>query len=134
MRELEKITKEIPSSTLFTTEKENIFPFNEITAYLKQSLDIDDYNTFVKGMVKQKNNKRIDILKIFLELVCNDVNEINSIQTNGDKSFFNVNKKILLSNLQNSYEILKMYNVCGDKILYTLLGTLIQYIYETKQK
>lgn len=134
MRELEKITKEIPSSTLSTTEKENIFPFNEITAYLKQSLDIDDYNTFVKGMVKQKNNKRIDILKIFLELVCNDVNEINSIQTNGDKSFFNVNKKILLSNLQNSYEILKMYNVCGDKILYTLLGTLIQYIYETKQK
>ena len=85
-------------------------------------------------MVKQKNNKRIDILKIFLELVYNDVNEINSIQTNGDKSFFNVNKKILLSNLQNSYEILKMYNVCGDKILYTLLGTLIQYIYETKQK
>jgi hypothetical protein len=134
MRELENITKEIPSSTLSTTEKENTFPFDEITAYLKQSLDIDDYNTFVKGMVKQKNNKRIDILKIFLELVYNDVNEINSIQTNGDKSFFNVNKKILLSNLQNSYEILKMYNVCGDKILYTLLGTLIQYIYETKQK
>lgn len=134
MRELENITKEIPSSTLSTTEKENTFPFDEITAYLKQSLDIDDYNTFVKGMVKQKNNKRIDILKIFLELVYNDVNEINSIQTNGDKSFFNVNKKILLSNLQNSYEILKMYNICGDKILYTLLGTLIQYIYETKQK
>ena len=95
---------------------------------------MDEFDAVQQGLVKQKNNKEIDVLKTFLELIYNDVNEINSKQTGDDKIFFNINKKILLSNLQNSHEILKMYKLNGDKLLYTLLGTLIQYVYERRSK
>ena len=62
------------------------------------------------------------------------MNDINSKHTGEDKSFFNINKKILITNLQNSHEILKMYDIGDEKLLYSLLGTLIQYIYERKER
>ena len=133
MSEVEKITKDVPSSTLVHQVETIKFPFEELKLSLKDSLEMDNYDAFIQGMVKQKNNKNIDILKVFLEFVYSDINDINSKHTGDDKSFFNINKKILISNLQNSHEILKMYNVGDDKLLYSLLGTLIQYIYERKE-
>ena len=49
-----------------------------------------------------------------------------------DKSFFNLNKKILSSNLYNIKEILKTYDIDEKRLSYFLLGTLIQYIYESR--
>ena len=133
MSELEKVTT-IVESSLKDVPENNEFPFDQIKRSLKESLKMDEFDAVQQGLVKQKNNKEIDVLKTFLELIYNDVNEINSKQTGDDKIFFNINKKILLSNLQNSHEILKMYKLNDDKLLYTLLGTLIQYIYERRSK
>lgn len=134
MSELEKVTTEVEGSSLIHVAKINEFPFDQIRASLKESLKIEEFDAVEQGLVKQKNNKEIDILKTFLELIYNDVNEINSKHTGDDKIFFNINKKILISNLQNSHEILKMYKLNDDKLLYTLLGTLIQYMYERRRK
>ena len=131
---IEKITNNIPSSTLTSQVEVNKFPFDELKLALKDSLEMDNYDAFIQGMVKQKNNKKVDILKVFLESLYNDVNDINSKHTGDDKSFFNINKKILITNLQNSHEILKMYGIGDDKLLYSLLGTLIQYIYERNER
>ena len=131
---IEKITNNIPSSTLTSQVEVNKFPFDELKLALKDSLEMDNYDAFIQGMVKQKNNKKVDILKVFLESLYNDVNGINSKHTGDDKSFFNINKKILITNLQNSHEILKMYGIGDDKLLYSLLGTLIQYIYERNER
>lgn len=133
MSELEKVTT-IVESSLKDVPENNEFPFDQIKRSLKESLKMDEFDAVQQGLVKQKNNKEIDVLKTFLELIYNDVNEINSKQTGDDKIFFNINKKILLSNLQNSHEILKMYKLNDDKLLYTLLGTLIQYMYERRSK
>ena len=134
MNELEKHTAVKPSSTLTTQVEVNKFPFNEIKLALKDSLEMDKYDAFIQGMVKQKNIKKVDILKTFFESLYNEVNGINSKHTGEDKSFFNINKKILITNLQNSHEILKMYDIGDEKLLYSLLGTLIQYIYERKER
>ena len=134
MNELEKHTAVKPSSTLTTQVEVNKFPFNEIKLALKDSLEMDKYDAFIQGMVKQKNIKKVDILKTFFESLYNEVNDINSKHTGEDKSFFNINKKILITNLQNSHEILKMYDIGDEKLLYSLLGTLIQYIYERKER
>ena len=134
MSELEKVTTEVESTPLKDVPKINEFPFDQIKASLKESLKMEEFNAIQQGLVKQKNNKEIDIIKTFLELIYNDVNEINSKQTGVDKIFFNINKKILISNLQNSHEILKLYKLNDDKLLYTLLGTLIQYMYERRRK
>ena len=133
MSELEKVTT-IVESSLKEVMGNNEFPFDKIKSSLKESLTIDEFDALQQGLVKQKNNKEIDILKTFLELIYNDVSELNSKQTGDDKLFFNINKKILLSNLQNSHEILKMYKLNDSKLLYTLLGTLIQYMYERRSK
>lgn len=134
MNELEKHTAVKPSSTLTTQVEVNKFPFNEIKLALKDSLEMDNYDAFIQGMVKQKNIKKVDILKTFFESLYNEVNGINSKHTGEDKSFFNINKKILITNLQNSHEILKMYDIGDEKLLYSLLGTLIQYIYERNER
>ena len=134
MNELEKHTAVKPSSTLTTQVEVNKFPFNEIKLALKDSLEMDNYDAFIQGMVKQKNIKKVGILKTFFESLYNEVNDINSKHTGEDKSFFNINKKILITNLQNSHEILKMYDIGDEKLLYSLLGTLIQYIYERKER
>ena len=134
MNELEKHTAVKPSSTLTTQVEVNKFPFNEIKLALKDSLEMDNYDAFIQGMVKQKNIKKVGILKTFFESLDNEVNDINSKHTGEDKSFFNINKKILITNLQNSHEILKMYDIGDEKLLYSLLGTLIQYIYERKER
>ena len=133
MSELEKVTT-IVESSLKDVPENNEFPFDQIKRSLKESLKMDEFDAVQQGLVKQKNNIEIDVLMTFLELIYNDVNEINSKQTGDDKIFFNINKKILLSNLQNSHEILKMYKLNDDKLLYTLLGTLIQYMYERRSK
>jgi|TARA_R110000803_G_scaffold208099_1_gene276554 c-di-AMP phosphodiesterase-like protein len=134
MNELEKNTLTKPSSTLTSQPTRAEFPFDEIKRSLKDSLEMDNYDAVIQGMVKQKNNKKIDILKVFLESVYTDINDINSKHTGDDKSFFNINKKILISNLQNSHEILKIYDIGDRKLLYTMLGTLIQYIYERNER
>ena len=51
-----------------------------------------------------------------------------------DKFLFNTNKKILENNLNSIREIFKIYNLKEDKIFYFLLGTMIQYIYESKER
>lgn len=134
MSELEKVTTGVESSSLKCIPANTELPFDQIKASLKESLKMGEFDAFQRGLVKQKNNKEIDILKTFLELIYNDINEINSKQTGDDKIFFNINKKILVSNLQNSHEILKLYKLNDDKLLYTLLGTLIQYIHERRRK
>ena len=134
MSELKKVTTEVESTSLKGVSKNNEFPFEQIKASLKESLKMEEFDAIQQGLVKQKNIKEIDILKTFLELIYNDINEINSKQTGDDKIFFNINKKILVSNLQNSHEILKLYKLNDDKLLYTLLGTLIQYMYERRRK
>ena len=49
-----------------------------------------------------------------------------------DNAFFNLNKKIISTNLYNIKEIMNQYNIDESRIIYFLLGTLIQYMYDKK--
>lgn len=102
---------------------------DKLKDYVKSYSTLDEYNAFIDGIVKVKNIKQLDIVKYLFDLICDDVNEINSKHLGDDKTFFNTNKKILLTTLQYTHETLKSYNIDDRKILYHILGTLIQYIY-----
>ena len=62
--------------------------------------------------------------------------EINNLESKNNKdldnSFFNLNKKILSSNIYNIKEIIKLYNIDEDRIISFFIGTLIQSIYDEK--
>ena len=86
----------------------------------------------VAGRVFQKN-KKLKFIDNFFKLI---EEEINKLETKNNKdldaSFFNLNKKILSNNFYNLKEIINLYNIDEERILYFIIGTLIQSIYDKK--
>ena len=86
----------------------------------------------VSGRVYQKN-KKIKPLETIFKLLQEEINNLESKNNKDlDNSFFNLNKKILSSNIYNIKEIIKLYNIDEDRIISFFIGTLIQSIYDEK--
>ena len=92
----------------------------------------DKKNQITSGRVYQKN-KKIKPLETIFKLLEEEINGIESKNNKDlDNSFFNLNKKILSSNIYNIKEIINLYNLDEKRIINFLIGTLIQSIYDEK--
>ena len=131
MNNLDNITKEVPSSTLQNEEVKNKISIEEIVDFFTNKDNLKN-TQLVAGRVFQKN-KKLKFIDNFFKLI---EEEINKLETKNNKdldaSFFNLNKKILSNNFYNLKEIINLYNIDEERILYFIIGTLIQSIYDKK--
>tara|TARA_E500000318_G_C3548544_1_gene207811 strand:+ start:457 stop:855 length:399 start_codon:yes stop_codon:yes gene_type:complete len=132
MSELDKIiTEKAPTS--FQQDKEEKIDINSVVNFFT-NFEKDTENQIISGRVYQKNKKHKPIETIFKLLE----EEVSKLETKNNKdldnSFFNLNKKILSSNIYNIKEIINLYNLDQDRILNFLIGTLIQSIYDKEDR
>ena len=134
MSELEDKTKQVSATSIDSIVKEKInFNIDDFDSIIK-ILDIEKYDYYKKGKVYQKNKD----LKIIQAIIKSFINEINEIELD-DKNTNNLilsklNKKLIIEQLNGLHSLLTNINLKEDKLLYTLLGTMIQYIYEQYEK
>tara|TARA_R110001599_G_scaffold20073_1_gene76534 strand:+ start:58 stop:453 length:396 start_codon:yes stop_codon:yes gene_type:complete len=130
MEHINKIIKEVPNGFDRPEIKKEITS-EEINNFFKQE-GIEKEKQILSGRVYQKN-KKLKSFETFFKLLEEEVSKIESKNNKDlDKSFFNLNKKILSSNLYNIKEIINLYDIDEDRIIYFLIGTLIQSIYDKK--
>ena len=131
MNELDKVTKEIPSTSLQNDKDEKKISIDEIINFFTDN-DNEKNIKLVTGRVYQKN-KRLKFTDIFFKLI---EEEIKKFETKNNKdldtSFFNLNKKILSNNVYNIKEIINLYGIDEERLIMFLVGTLIQSIYDKK--
>jgi len=134
MSELEDKTKQVSATSIDSIVKEKInFNIDDFDSIIK-ILDIEKYDYYKKGKVYQKNKD----LKIIQAIIKSFINEVNEIELD-DKNTNNIilsklNKKLIIEQLNGLHSLLTNINLKEDKLLYTLLGTMIQYIYEQYEK
>lgn len=128
----DKHFKEVKTSFSLEEKKENI-PLDDIIDFFKGN-NFEDNQNIDAGLIYQKN-KDLRFIDNFLKSIISQIQEMQSKDNNkSDKFLFNTNKKILENNLNSIREIFKIYDLKEEKIFYFLLGTMIQYIYESKER
>lgn len=136
MNEIEKFDKhttEVDNSLSKHKIEEGQLTIEQVVKFFENG----DYNfkaSLQKGLVFQ-TNKELKIIDLFFKELLQEIDSIKSKNNRDlDTSFFNINKKVLSSNLSNIKQIFKHYNINDEKIIGFLIGTLIQYTYESKRK
>ena len=128
----DKHFKEVKNSFSLEEKKENI-SLDDIIEFLKGN-NFEDNQNIDAGLIYQKN-KDLRFIDSFFKSIISQIQEMQSKDNNkSDKFLFNTNKKILENNLNSIREIFKIYDLKEEKIFYFLLGTMIQYIYESKER
>ena len=128
----DKHFKEVKNTFSLEEKKENI-SLDDVIEFLKGN-NFEDNQNIDAGLIYQKN-KDLRFIDNFFKSIISQIQEMQSKDNNkSDKFLFNTNKKILENNLNSIREIFKIYNLKEDKIFYFLLGTMIQYIYESKER
>jgi len=132
MNEVENIAEEVKNGSLFNQEEvKKEYDIEDIINFFIGD-NIDNKSTLTAGRVYQKNKKN-NLIETFFKLVTEEVSKMESKNNKDlDNSFFNLNKKILSNNVYNLKEIIKTYNIDEERLTYFLLGTLIQYMYESR--
>lgn len=132
MNEVDKIAKEVKNGSLFNQEEvKKEYDIEDIINFFIEA-NFDNKSTLTAGRVFQKNKKN-NLIETFFKLITEEINKMESKNNKDlDNSFFNLNKKILSNNIYNLKEIIKTYNIDEERLTYFLLGTLIQYIYESR--
>lgn len=131
MNEVEKNSQEIQPTSLNFDEIKKEFNVDEIVDFFINE-NFDRKSTLISGRVYQKNKKH-ELVDVFFKLITEEIKKIQSKNNRDlDNSLFNLNKKILLNNVDNIKEIIKIYNIDEERIAYFIIGTLIQYIYESR--
>ena len=131
MKNLDSITNEVKNGF---PEPEKIEKINldDIVNFLSPD-NPDIKNSLVSGRVFQ-TNKNMQYLDTLFKLLEEEIGKIETKNNrDADNTFFNLNKKMLFNNMHNMKEIIKHYNINEERILYFLLGTVIQYIYESRK-
>lgn len=130
--EYKKHFKDVKNGAMFNKEDVKIeYDIDQIISFFIKN-NFDKKTTLTAGRVYQKNKKNI-LIETFFKLITEEVNKMESKNNKDlDNSFFNLNKKILSNNIYSLKEILKTYNIDEERLSYFLLGTLIQYIYESR--
>jgi len=132
MNELEKLTKEVNQDGFIKNKEVNKIDIDDIVNFFTDD-NFDNKSRVIAGRVFQKNKKN-DTIETFFKLIEGEIKKIESKNNKDpDNSFFNLNKKILSNNIYNLKEIIRTYDIDNEKILYFLIGTLIQYVYESKR-
>ena len=134
MSELDNYTKEVKPTSL-TLEDDIIknFDIEYIEKFIKD-LDYEKYNNFISGKVYQKN-KELNLYNCITKLLLDNINVIEDNSTDSiNKNLSKLNKKIVTDNLQNLNTLLNNLPIDNMKIFYSLLGTMIQYIYEFEKR
>ena len=130
MSELDKITKETSNGFQINSSKKNI-TVDDIVNFFTGN-DIEKNNQITTGRVYQKN-KDIKLVDNFFKILEEEIKKIETKNNKDlDNSFFNLNKKILSTNLYNIKEIINLYSIDEKRIIYFLIGTVIQSIYDKK--
>jgi hypothetical protein len=130
MDKLENITTEVPNGFVEKKE-EKIISIDEVISFFTEN-DAEKNSIILAGRVFQKN-KKIKIVENLFKLLEEEIKKMESKNNKDlDNAFFNLNKKIISTNLYNIKEIMNQYNIDESRIIYFLLGTLIQYIYDKK--
>lgn len=130
MDKLEKITTEVPNGFVEKKEEKTI-SIDEVISFFTEN-DADKNSVILAGRVFQKN-KKIKIVENLFKLLEEEIKKMESKNNKDlDNAFFNLNKKIISTNLYNIKEIMNQYNIDESRIIYFLLGTLIQYMYDKK--
>jgi hypothetical protein len=136
MNEVEKFEKhavEVQSNSLKEDNKKDEIFFNDVLEFFNTGNKEND-NALLDGLVYQKN-KDIKFIDNIFKLLKENVNNIKSKNNaDYDNFLFNTNKKILSNNIDYINSIIKNYDINEEKILYFILGTLIQYMYEFKER
>jgi uncharacterized protein (UPF0305 family) len=128
----DKHFKEVKNTFSLQEKKENI-SLDDVIEFLKGN-NFEDNQNIDAGLIYQKN-KDLRFIDNFFKSIISQIQEIQSKDNNkSDKFLFNTNKKILENNLNSIREIFKIYDLKEEKIFYFLLGTMIQYIYESKER
>lgn len=128
----DKHFKEVKNTFSLEEKKENI-SLDDIIEFLKGN-NFEDNQNIDAGLIYQKN-KDLRFIDNFFKSIISQIQEMQSKDNNkSDKFLFNTNKKILENNLNSIREIFKIYDLKEEKIFYFLLGTMIQYIYESKER
>lgn len=134
MSELDNYTKEVKPTSL-TLDEDIIkdFDIEYIEKFIKD-LDYEKYNNFISGKVYQKN-KELNLYNCITKLLLDNINvsEDNSTDST-NKNLSKLNKKLVTDNLQNLNTLLNNLPIDNMKIFYSLLGTMIQYIYEFEKR
>ena len=132
MNELDKHTKEVNQDTFIKNDESSEISIDDIVKFFTDD-NLDNKSGITAGRVYQKNKKN-DIIETFFKLVEGEIKKMESKNNKDpDNSFFNLNKKILSNNIYNLKEIVRTYEIDEAKISYFLIGTLIQYVYESKR-
>ena len=130
MDKLEKITTEVPNGFVEKKEEKTI-SIDEVISFFTEN-DAEKNSGILAGRVFQKN-KKIKIVENLFKLLEEEIKKMESKNNKDlDNAFFNLNKKIISTNLYNIKEIMNQYNIDESRIIYFLLGTLIQYMYDKK--
>jgi hypothetical protein len=135
MSELDKITREVPTTILDRPVEEPETPsIDDIIKLLKKFVPMEQYDNILAGKVLSKNQKvQTATIKIIFNLIEEQI--YNTFQTNNtdDKTatFNNSCKKMLLNNLRSVREQLIALKINDDNTLdYKILGTLLQSLHE----
>ena len=135
MNEIEKFDKhttEVDNSLSKPRVVEDQLTIEQVVKFFEND-DYDFKASLQKGLVFQ-TNKELKIVDLFFKELLQEIESIKSKNNRDlDMSFFNINKKVLSSNLSNIKQIFKHYNINDKKIIGFLIGTLIQYTYESKR-
>jgi len=130
MEKFNKIIKEVPNGFDRPEIKKEIAS-EDIINFFKQDDNVKE-KQILSGRVYQKN-KKLKSFETFFKLLEEEISKIESKNNKDlDNSFFNLNKKILSSNLYNIKEIINLYSIDEDRLIYFLIGTVIQSIYDKK--
>ena len=131
MKNLDSITNEVKNG-FPEPEKNEKNNLDDIVNFLSPD-NPDVKNSLVSGRVFQ-TNKNMQYLDTLFKLLEEEIGKIETKNNrDADNTFFNLNKKMLFNNMHNMKEIIKHYNINEERILYFLLGTVIQYIYESRK-
>ena len=132
MNELDKLTKEVQPNKFIRNKDNNKLDVNDIVEFFIDN-NLENKSSLVAGRVYQKNKKN-DIIETIFKLIEEEIKKMESKNNkDSDASFFNLNKKILSNNVYNLKEIIRTYDIDVEKISYFIIGTLIQYVYESKR-
>ena len=130
MDKLKKITTEVPNGFVEKKEEKTI-SIDKVISFFTEN-DAEKNSVILAGRVFQKN-KKIKIIENLFKLLEEEIKKMESKNNKDlDNAFFNLNKKIVSTNLYNIKEIMNQYNIDESRIIYFLLGTLIQSIYDKK--
>lgn len=128
----DKHFKDVKPTSFSSDKKEDKISINELIDFFKDG-NFENYQEFNNGLVYQKN-KDIKLVELFFKLLIEEADKIQSKAKNTDDNIlFKNNKKILITNLNFIRETFNQYGINESKMLYFLLGTFIQYIYEQRK-